>query len=260
MNFQKIKNFLFVPLLASFVLLSCVSTRNELAERGSFNVISVEEEVKMGSEAYAEILKDEKESNNPTYLAQVKRVSERLITAVGNDMPQAEWVFKVIESEEVNAFALPGGKVAIYTALLKQLKDDELAFVLGHEIAHVTLRHGSERMSKQMLVQLGGKAIQILLKGKSENTTKAFLSAYGVGSQIGILLPYSRENEFEADKFGVKYSVKAGYPPEGSIRTLQMFQEMNQGGKKPEFLSTHPLDENRIQKVEELINEMKSTK
>ncbi|MEL3907943.1 MAG: M48 family metallopeptidase [Treponemataceae bacterium] len=260
MNFQKIKRFLFVPLFASFLLTGCFSTRNELAGRGSFNVISVEEEVKMGSEAYDKILAEETLSKDPKYLEQVKRVSARLVAAVGNDMPQAEWAFNVIESEEINAFALPGGKVAIYTALLEMLDDDELAFVLGHEIAHVTLRHGSERMSKQMLVQIGGAAIQILLKGKSEQTTKAFLSAYGVGSQVGILLPYSRENEYEADRFGVKYAAKAGYQPEATLKTLRKFQSLNQGAKKPEFLSTHPLDENRIQKVEELIQEMEVAK
>ena len=135
---MKIKKGFAVALIFSLLFTACISFRNEVADRGSFNVISQAQEVEMGSEAYKEVLAKSTVSKNPTDLARVEAVSKRLIKVIGDDMPQADWQFTVIESKDINAFALPGGKVAIYTGLLHIINDDELAYVLGHEIAHVT--------------------------------------------------------------------------------------------------------------------------
>lgn len=232
-----------------FILFSC--TTNKVAGRESFNVISVEEEIKMGNDAYREILAQEKISTNPKDIQRLKAVSTRLIAVVGPDIPEAQWEFNAIESDQINAFALPGGKVAIYTSLLRKLNDDELAYVLGHEIAHVTCHHGSERMSQQLLVQLGAAAASVLLKGKSEKTANVFLSAYGLGAQVGVLLPFSRKNELEADKIGTRYAARSGYNPKASITTLKKFEQLfGKQQQVPEFLSTHPLDDSRIEALE----------
>lgn len=237
------KKFL-ASLFFSFLVFSC--TTNKVAGRSSFNIISAEQEVKMGEEAYRQILSEQKLSKNPNYITRLKKVSDRLVKVVSPDIPNAQWEFNVIESDEVNAFALPGGKVAIYTGLLKILNDDELAYVIGHEVSHVALRHGSERISQQIALQMGAEVASVLLKNKSKKNSDIFLLAFGLGSQIGITLPYSRKNEYEADKFGALYAAKAGYDPEAAITTLQKFQELS-GGKQPlEFLSTHPINTSRI--------------
>lgn len=245
------KKFLYRIAVLAFTLLIFSCTTNKIAGRNSFNLISVDQEIQMGKEAYNDVLTKEKVSTNKKYIKRLKDVSDRLVKTVGKDMPEAEWEFNAIESNQINAFALPGGKVAIYTALLDILTDDELAYVLAHEVSHVTLRHGSERMSQQLALQFGAVAISALLNKKSKTTANVFLAAYGLGTQIGISLPYSRKNEYEADKFGAIYAARAGYDPRGAISTLRKF--MQASGKQaqgPEFLSTHPLDQSRINAIE----------
>ena len=255
---MKIKKGFAVALIFSLLFTACISFRNEVADRGSFNVISQAQEVEMGSEAYKEVLAKSTVSKNPTDLARVEAVSKRLIKVIGDDMPQADWQFTVIESKDINAFALPGGKVAIYTGLLHIINDDELAYVLGHEIAHVTCHHGSERLSQQLLIQLGAVALQSVLKTKSPKTTNAFLAAYGIGTQVGVSLPFSRKNELEADKIGLRYAVRAGYKAEAAITTLQKFEAIKGGAGGPELFSTHPNDSSRIEALEKEIAELKN--
>lgn len=251
-----IKKISIAFVLLAMTLVSC--TTNSLAGRSSFNMISEQEELAMGEDAYRQVLAEEKLSTNKKDIARLQSVSARLIEVASPDMPNAAWEFNVLESNVINAFAVPGGKVAIYSALLHLLNDDEVAYVLGHEIAHVTLHHGSERMSQQMLVNVGSALVSVFLGNKDEKTSSIFLAAYGLGSQVGILLPFSRKNELEADKFGTMYAAKAGYNPEASITTLQKFKEMSKGQQQePEFLSTHPLDDSRIRALQQNMDEFK---
>ena len=253
---MKIKKGFTVALIFSLLFTACISFRNEVADRGSFNVISQAQEVEMGSEAYKEVLAKSTVSKNPTDLARVEAVSKRLIKVIGDDMPQADWQFTVIESKDINAFALPGGKVAIYTGLLHIINDDELAYVLGHEIAHVTCHHGSERLSQQLLIQLGAVALQSVLKTKSPKTTNAFLAAYGIGTQVGVSA-FLFELRLEV-KAKCRYAVRAGYKAEAAITTLQKFEALKGGAGVPELFSTHPNDSSRIEALEKEIAELKN--
>lgn len=245
------KKFKFLyPILFSLVLTACIS-QNAVSGRNSFNVISPEEEITMGNEAYQQVLSEATVSTDAKDNARLQKVCSRLIATVGNDIPNAEWEFKIFISDEINAFALPGGKVVIYSSLFNMLNDDELAYVLGHEIAHVTCRHGSERVSQQLALQVGAAAIAAALQKGSPQNTNILLAAYGLGTQVGIALPFSRKQELEADKFGSYYSARSGYDPRAGITTLQKFQQMSEGRAEiPEFLRTHPLDKNRIAALE----------
>jgi predicted Zn-dependent protease len=166
-----------------------------------------------------------------------------------------EWEFNLIEDSLVNAWAMPGGKVVVYTGILPICRDENgLAVVMGHEIAHAIAGHGGERMSQGLLVQMGGIAINEALKNKPEETRNLFMTAYGVGATVGVMLPYSRLHENEADHLGLIFMAMAGYNPNHAVDFWgRMAQEG--GAKPPEFLSTHPSDETRVKNLRDLIPE-----
>jgi predicted Zn-dependent protease len=218
----------------------------------------------MGSESYASFLKENPPVNPPTeQSAIVTSVGQRISIAVEKYMRDNgyakrvegyKWEFNVVNSKEVNAWCMPGGKVVVYTGILPLTKDDAgLAVVLGHEIAHAVADHGNERMSQQLAIQLGGMSLAVAMQQKPQQTQDIFLAAYGVGSQLG-QLAYSRQHELEADKLGLIFMAMAGYNPE---RAISFWQEMaSQGGKKPpEILSTHPSDERRINQIKAFLPE-----
>jgi predicted Zn-dependent protease len=193
-------------------------------------------------------------STDPALNERVQRVGKRISVAVGGDLPSAEWEFVVFaDDKEVNAFALPGGKVGVYSGLLRvAVTDDELAVVMGHEIGHVTARHGAERMSEALLIAVGGVALDVGLRDNSNRT--AWLAAYGLGASLGVVLPYSRLNESEADEIGLVYAAKAGYDPHAGVSFWQRMLEEGKGkAKVPPFLSTHPTDERRIAHIQSLL-------
>jgi predicted Zn-dependent protease len=167
-----------------------------------------------------------------------------------------KWDFNLIQNDSVvNAWCMPGGKVAVYTGILPYTKNDTgMAIVLGHEIAHAVARHGDERMSQALLQQLGGVALEVALRDKPEQTQAIFMSAYGVGSTIGVMLPYSRLQESEADHLGLIFMAMAGYDPHAAIPFWQRMAQASQGAP-PEFLSDHPSDQSRINNIEKLIPE-----
>lgn len=220
--------------------------------RKSLVIVPPEQEATLGAQAFQEVRAQEKISNDPAALARVTRVGRRIATAVGNDLPGAQWEFVVFESPEVNAFALPGGKVGVYTGLLNlAASDDELATVMGHEIAHVTARHGAERMTwEQGLQMLGGVAGAATESKLSPQTSNLLKLVYGAGTQLAVTLPHSRLQESEADKIGLHYAAKAGYDPRAA---LSFWAKMNQQANSPNgptFLRTHPTSEDRIAKIE----------
>ncbi len=226
--------------------------------RRSLNLISPSQELQMGATAFREIKQSEKVSTDQNLNQTVNRVGQRIAKVVGDDLPSAEWEFVVFDDEVPNAFALPGGKVGVHSGLFKVAKtDDELAVVMGHEIAHVTARHGAERMSQGVLLAAGGVALDVALRDKDSGTRNLALAAYGVGSTVGVMLPYSRLNESEADEIGLVYAARAGYDPRAAVDFWTAMQKESEGkSKPPEWLSTHPSDATRIKKLEEMMPRM----
>lgn len=196
----------------------------------------------------------------------VKRVGTKIQQAVesymqqnnlGKELKNFKWDYNTIDDNTVNAWCMPGGKVVVYTGLLPYTQNENaLAVVMGHEIAHAIARHGNERMSQGLLLNLGGLVLQEALKEKKQETQALFLGLYMVGSNLALALPNSRMQESEADKLGLIFAAMAGYNPEEAI---PFWQRMSAGNKNatPEFFSTHPSDKTRIKKLSVLIPEIK---
>jgi len=199
------------------------------------------------------------------FTQKVKSVGQKISISVEKFMKQKgyadrvagyKWEFNAVNSKEVNAWCMPGGKVVAYSGIWPVAKDDAgLAVVMSHEIAHAIAEHGNERMSQQLALQVGAMGLDLALQKQPELTRNIFLSSYGVGTNLGVLA-YSREHELEADRLGLIFMAMAGYDPE---RALTFWQDMSKvgGAKPPEFLSTHPSDQNRIAKVKKYLPEAK---
>ena len=218
--------------------------------RSQLTLVSPAQETQMGAQAYREILKTAKVSTDPTVNALVTRVGTRIAAATGH--PEYQWEYKVIEDDkQANAFALPGGKVAVYTGILPITRDEAgLAAVLGHEIAHVIARHGGERMSQQVAVQ-GLTSLLAGMASRDPRTVQSVASLLGAGASVGFLLPWSRTQESEADHLGLIYMAKAGYDPHAARELWVRMAENSKGrGRPPEFLSTHPSEPTRIHQIE----------
>jgi predicted Zn-dependent protease len=163
------------------------------------------------------------------------------------------WEYHVIKSDQLNAWCMPGGKIAFYEGIMPVCKDDNgVAVVMAHEVAHAVARHGNERMSQQLAVQLGGMALSEALEKQKEQTQQLALLAFGVGSQVGVMLPYSRLHESEADELGLYFMAMAGYDPKGATEFWKRMEKEG-GSRPPEFLSTHPNPNTRISNLEKLM-------
>ena len=210
----------------------------------------------MGLQAYREILRKSRISPDPAANDLVSRVGTRIAAATGRT--DYQWEFKVIDdSRQINAFALPGGKVAVYTGLLPVARDDAgVAAVLGHEIGHVMARHGGERVSQELLVQVGLTATMAALSRGDPQTVRSVGSLLGAGAAVGLILPWSREQESEADHLGLIFMAKAGYDPHAALDLWGRMGEASRGGgEPPEFLSTHPSHGARIKQIEQWLPE-----
>jgi predicted Zn-dependent protease len=223
---------------------------NPVTGRQSMVLISQGQELSLGASSFDDIRKKEKVSTDPGMNARVQRVGRRIADAVGSQMPNAQWEFVVFDSKEINAFALPGGKVGVYTGLLELVaSDDELAVVMGHEIGHVIARHGAERMSESMVIAGLGVVGAIAVENNYDAQTRnLFLLAYGGATTLGRVLPQSRSNESEADRMGVVYAAHAGYDPRAAITFWQKMAQTKaaDAGHVPAWISTHPSDQKRI--------------
>lgn len=220
----------------------------------------------MATSAYNTFLSDNKvlSPGSNRDAATVKRVGERIAAAIGNyynSMGKPEilegyvWEFNTVASEEINAWCMPGGKVVVYSGLFSVTQNETaLAIVMGHEIAHAIVKHGNERMSQALLQQMGGIALDIALAQKPQETRELFMLSYGIGSQVGAMLPWSRQQETEADQYGLIFSAMAGYDPREATAFWQRMSSAG-GGSPPEFLSTHPSDETRLKKLQKFIPE-----
>lgn len=217
-------------------------------------LVSPAEEAQLGLKAFDRIKREHQVVRRGQDAAMLQRVGGRISEVAA--LPNARWEFVLFEEDSPNAFALPGGKVGVYTAILPITKDEAgLATVIGHEIAHAVARHGAERMSHGMLVQLGGAGLSAALGSDAGVTGELIMQAYGVGSQLGVMLPYSRTQELEADELGLLYMARAGYDPREAIAFWKRFAAYNaeRGGAPPAFLSTHPLDQRRIAQLQRLM-------
>jgi predicted Zn-dependent protease len=220
----------------------------------------------MSVEQYNQFLSESKLSTDAKGTAMVKNVGSRIVQAIDqfyreqgeeNPVADAKWEFNLIADKTVNAWAMPGGKVVFYEGIMPVAQNEAgVATVMGHEIAHVIARHGSERMSQGLLVQMGGMALSAALKERPEATQQLFMTSYGLGTQIGLLLPYSRRHESEADRLGLIFMAMAGYNPQEAVGFWQrMAAAAGSGAQPPEFLSTHPAHDTRIRELQELIPE-----
>jgi predicted Zn-dependent protease len=219
--------------------------------RSQLNLVSASEEMQLGLTEFQKTKQQLPASTNAPANAMVQRAGQR-IAAVA-DLPNAQWEFVLFDSPEANAWCLPGGKVGVYTGLLPVAQDESgLATVISHEVAHASAHHGAERLSQQMAAQAGGNVVGALLSGKSQTTQTLAAQAYGVASQVGVLLPYSRKQETEADYIGLMYMARAGYDPAAAVAFWERFAEYNRqhgDSSTPVFLRTHPLDAQRIQQL-----------
>jgi len=260
-------NTIFRNLFIIFLGIAIIScSRVPITGRKQLKLLPNSMMMEMGQSSYASFLKDNPAVSPPTrQSAEVTAVGTRISKAVEKYMKDNglsksiegyKWEFNVVDSKDVNAWCMPGGKVVVYTGILPLTKDDAgLAVVMGHEIAHAIADHGNERMSQELAIQAAGMGLQLYMQQKPQQTQAIFMSAFGVGSQLGTLA-YSRQHELEADKLGLVFMAMAGYNPE---RAVSLWQEMAKlGGTKPlEFLSTHPSDDRRIAQIQAFMPEAK---
>ena len=255
---MKKKILVFGALLA--FAMACMTV--PITGRKQLNLIPAAQINSMSFTQYKDFLNKHKVINGTKEARLVKRVGSRIQKAVETYFAQKkmskhlngyEWEFNLVQDDLVNAWCMPGGKVVVYTGLLPVAKDEAgLAVVMGHEIAHAVAGHGSERMSQGMLVQLGGMALDKALESKPEATRSIFMSAFGLGAQVGVMLPFSRLHESEADHLGLIFMAMAGYDPNKAVDFWQRMAASG-GQKPPEFLSTHPSDETRIKQIKKLM-------
>ncbi|MFQ5828261.1 MAG: M48 family metallopeptidase [Candidatus Methylomirabilia bacterium] len=223
--------------------------------RSQLMLLSEPAEVRMGLQAYRQILERSRISRDPELNEMVRRVGVRIAQATGRT--DYRWEFRVIEGEKVNAFALPGGKVAVFTGMFAVARGEAgLATVIGHEVAHATARHGGERVSQGLVVQIGLAAAQTAMARNDPRTVRRVTALLGAGAAVGVMLPFSRRQESEADRLGLIYMAAAGYDPRQAIPFWHRMEEASRGRRRPpEFLSTHPSRGTRIRQIERWLPE-----
>jgi predicted Zn-dependent protease len=256
--------------LSSFflILLTVVScSKNPVSGRKQFKLVSEQELQQMALQEYRQFL-----STNTVVSASadrdaemVRRIGNRLASAVtsyyqsqnlSGSLEGYSWEFNLVNNKEANAWCMPGGKVVVYTGLLPITQNEAaLANVLGHEITHAVFQHGNERMSQGLVQQLGGAALSVALSNQPAQTQNLFMQAYGIGTTVGFVLPFSRNQEYEADRYGIRWAAMAGYNPREAIALWQRMIKMSQGNQPPEFLSTHPAEQKRIDELNKYMPE-----
>ncbi|MEM8735364.1 MAG: M48 family metallopeptidase [Planctomycetota bacterium] len=220
--------------------------------RKQLMLIPEQNEVAMGSQAFAEALETEAAATSPRYQEMVSRVAQRIARASGRS--DYEWEARCVASPEKNAYALPGGKIVIYEGILPVCQNEAgLAVVMSHEVAHVLARHGGERMSQQAAVNGVKTAVGYAMRNKEQVSKDLWMKAYGMATNYGLVLPYSRKHESEADHIGVMLMSDAGYDPTEAPKFWKRFAAAGSGPKQPEFLSTHPSDDRRASDLERLL-------
>ena len=250
-----------------FVSAAVACSRNPITGRKQLQLFNEADIQSMAASQYQQFLTQNKviATSVNKDAEMVNRIGARISAAVtkyytdkglGNQLEGYKWEYNLVDSKDVNAWCMPGGKIVVYTGLLPITQNEAaLAVVMGHEVAHALARHGNERMSQATAQQLGGVAVQVAVANKTPEAQNLFLSAYGLGTTVGAMLPFSRKHELEADRLGLIYAALAGYNPQEAITLWQRMAQASNGQKPPEFLSTHPAEETRIRKLEEMMPE-----
>ena len=246
-----------VTLLLGLLLAGC--TKTPVTNRSQFMMISPDQEMALGVSESDKVKKSSKISTDKVLQERIKRIGQKIAAVSGRD--DFAWEFTVIDDATPNAFCLPGGKVFFYTGILKITEnDDQIATVMGHEIAHALARHGAERLSMQQVSGVGAQLLSTALKIPTQYQD-LYSKAYGITSQIGVILPYSRKFEYEADQIGVYLMWRAGYEPQQAVKFWQNMERTSSGGQKPiPFLSTHPADSERIKEIRAYIAQLPATR
>jgi predicted Zn-dependent protease len=245
-----------VILLAALLTAGCYTVPE--TGRKSLMLLPQSQMNALGLQSFQQIKQQEKLSSDAEAVARVKRVGRRIarVSSPDTGVPPGDWEFATFASEQKNAFALPGGHVGVYEGILEVARTDaELATVMGHEAAHVAARHGGERMSELLLISMGGLALDRAMSDRPQETRNLFLLAYGVGTQLGRILPHGRSQELEADRIGLMYMARAGYDPHAAIRFWERMEAKGKGGQPPVFLSTHPSHGQRIDRLKRWLPE-----
>ncbi|OPX20642.1 MAG: peptidase M48 family protein [Desulfobacca sp. 4484_104] len=246
-----------VYIIAGLIVLCALAcARAPYTGRRQLLLISESQENTLGYRAFKDISRKYPSCKDPKINALVHKVGQRIAQAAAR--PDFKWDFEVFQDDKMaNAFCLPGGKIGVFTGILKYTKDEPgLATVVAHEAAHAILRHAGERLSQSLLLQLGSIGLNVALQGQSPYLTDAILQAYGLGATVGVLLPYSRTQEYEADRVGLILMAKAGYEPAQALEFWQRMLEAKKGEPQPpQLLSTHPTDASRIQEIKRLLPE-----
>lgn len=249
-------------ILISLYILTTACTTVPITNRNQLSLVSDREINSLSAQQYRKVISSAKISNNRAQTQNLNRVGSQIAKAVAefyreNGLRQNfQWEFNLIEDDkQINAWAMPGGKIAVYTGILPYTQNNTgLATVLGHEIAHVIAKHANERFSQQMLAQLGLTALSIAITEQPAATQNILMQAAGIGTQVGVLNPFSRQQESEADRIGLILMAKAGYDPR---KAVDFWQRMSKSGKQkpPELLSTHPSDTTRLNNIKKYMNE-----
>ncbi|MFO0903556.1 MAG: M48 family metallopeptidase [Pirellulales bacterium] len=233
-----------LAVLAALIVVYAGCRSAPITGRKQMLLLPEDQEVSLGATAYQETVAKEKLSTNAQYNEMVQRVGQRI--AAVSDRKDYQWEFKVIASPQQNAFCLPGGKVAIHEGIMPICESEAgLAVVMSHEIAHALARHGGERISQGYAVEAARQAMAYATRTQEQQRQEMIMKAYGAASEYGVILPYSRKHEAEADHIGLMLLSKAGYDPAEAPRFWQRFAAANTGEKPMEFFSTHPSDANR---------------
>ncbi len=259
------KSYLFFASTYAGILIFVACSTVPFTGRKQFAPIPSGQMISLGKSSYNQVLDESKKSNNQNYINMVNGAGLKVSKAVEKYMAQNNlskrikgytWEFHVLEDNILNAWCMPGGKIAFYEGIMPVCNDETgVAVVMGHEIAHAVAKHSNERLGQQLLIQLGGLALSEALKKEKETTQQLALAAFGLGTQVGVMLPYSRKHESEADELGLYFMALAGYNPQAAPAFWERMKEKSQGqSRPPEFLSTHPHPNSRIRALNNHMN------
>ena len=251
--------------VSAAVVVAC--SKNAVTGRSQFKLVPEQEIQAMAAQEYRSFLSQSRvvSSSNNRDAAMVRRVGQRVTQAVqryyaerglSEELQGFNWEYNLVDDRAVNAWCMPGGKIVVYSGLLPVTQNEAaLAVVMGHEVSHAIFQHGNERMSQGLAQQLGGVALQVALSNKPAETQNLFYTAYGIGSTVGVMLPFARKHELEADRYGLIWTAMAGYNPQEAIPLWERMERQASGGRPPEFLSTHPSEGRRIEQLRKYMPE-----
>ena len=261
------KNHLLLAISTGLLVSACAT--NPITGKQNLNFVSNSELFPTSFQQYNTFLTENKVITGTADAKRVENVgmkikaaAEKYLTYLGQSqyLKDYRWEYKLVENKEVNAWCMPGGKIVVYSGILPITQDEAgLATVMGHEVSHALANHGAQRMSAAQLQQIGSAALDAATSNKSDATRQIFAQAYGVGSEVGVMLPFSRSNETEADKIGLTLMAIAGYNPDDAISFWTRMSAKSGAAGTPEFMSTHPSDATRIANLKSLIPEAKAT-